>query len=247
MAVVLDFENELALNWDPNFHITGRSISPNCMKWGLKILDWDDNFKKRLKKFKVTELGIPFQYLEAIPNWEKTADWKDVGEIMGRFESPSIYASSGAQEFSFSMLYYAEALQSEGSKTHWSLENIENYTRKLQSLVYPQYDGRYGPPMKLLFNIGNIYKNIPIVIKSVNIEHQAPYDTLTGLARMRKVTIAARVSYPMYQSIGQMQVYTSWDGVNPTGRNGSEIFAYEALSDKYKPGSTSNNPWNTSF
>lgn len=247
MAVTLDFDNELALNWNPDFMIIGKPVPPNAMQWGLKILDWDGNFTKRLKRLKVSDLTIPFQYLEAIPNWDKGADWKDVGEIMGRFESPSIYASSNTQEFSFNIIYYAEALYNEGAKTHWTLENIEVYVKRLQSLVFPQYDGKYSPPMKLLFNIGNIYKDIPVVIKNVSVESMPPYDTLSGLPRMRKISVSARVSYPMYQGIGQMSVYTAFDGVSASGKKGTEVFAYESLDKQWKPGTSSTNPWNTEF
>lgn len=247
MAIALDFDDELSLNWDEDMHITGRSIPADYSKWGLQILDWDSTFKKRLKKLSVTDLGIPFQYLEAIPNWEKAADWKDPGEIMGRFEAPAVYGSSGAQEFSFKMIYNAEAKLNDGASTHWTLENMEVYTRRLQSLVFPQYDGRYAPPTKLLFNVGNIYKNVPIVVKNVSVENLAPFDTFSGLSRYREITIQARVSYPMYQGIGQTAVYTAYDGVSVSGKKGSETFAYESLDKQWVPGSTSSNPWNNEF
>jgi hypothetical protein len=245
--VTLDFDNELTNNWDSDYHVTGKSVPADSSKWGLKILDWDNSFKKRLKKFKVTDLAIPFQYLDTIPNWDKGADWKDIGDIMGRFEPPVVYGNSGGQDITIVMIYYAEALQNAGASTHWTLENIEMYVKRLQSLVYPQYDGRYAPPMKLLFNIGNIYKNIPIVVKNVSVESTAPFDTVSGLPRMRKITLNTRVNYPMYQTFSQAGIYTTWDGVRTNGKNGSEIFAYEKLDSTWTEGSSSNNPWNTQF
>jgi hypothetical protein len=247
MALKVDFK-VLGNNWNPNMHITHQSIPANCEIWGLKILDWDKSFKKRLKQYSVADLKIPFQYLESIPAWEKGADWKDVGEIMGRFETPAIYSASNAQELTLTMLYHAEALKNqESTKTHWTLENIEIYIKRLQSLMFPQYDGRYSPPTKVLLNIGNIFRNVPLIIKNVSVESTGPYDTLTGLPKMREITLAARVSYPMYQSIGQLQVYTAYDENTDENKYGNEVFAMEVLDNKWQPGSTTSNPYSSAF
>lgn len=245
----VDMENMLASNWDERMHETHKPMPANAQIWGLTLFDWDGSFKKRLKKISTTDMSIPFQYLESIPNWDKSADWKDVGEIMGRFETPAIYAQSNAQEISLSLLYSADALRTtENTRSHWTLENIELYTKRLQSLVYPQYDGRYGAPMKVILNIGNTFRNIPLVIKQVTVEHQAPYDTLTGLSRMRKITVSARISYPMYQGIGQMNVWTAYEyGATDLSKYGPDVFAIEVLDQKWKPGGAGSNPYSSAF
>ena len=249
MAVSIDFENELTLNWDPAMHTTGRPIPANCEIWGLKILDWDDAFANRIAEFTEPDLRIPFQYLEQIPNWDKSANYTDVNEIMGRFEGPTIYSNSNAQDIQLVLTYYAESLKNDiGVKTPWTLENIEGITKKLQSLVFPQYDGRYGPPNKVLLNIGNIWRNVPLIVKQVSVEHQAPYHVYTGLPLMRKITVTCKTSYPLWQGIGSMSVYTAWDGARGVGeRIGSEVFAYEALNNTWMPGNKSSNPFDSAF
>ncbi len=248
MAVFIDFENELTQHWDERIHRLGQSIPANCEIWGLKILDWDNNFAERMERFTEADLKIPFQYLEQIPEWDKSATYNDQGDIMGRFEPPSIYSNSVPQEISFVMKYHAEALKNEGSKTHWTLENIEQYVKRMQSLVFPQYDGRYSPPTKVLFNIGNIYRNVPLVIKNVQVTYNAPFEITTGLSRQVNISVQGKVDYPMYQGIGQMAVYTAWDGNRTMGdKYGSEIFAFENLDPEYDPATGVTNPWQSAF
>ena len=249
MPVFVDFENQLTQHWDERIHQTGQPVPANCEIWGLKILDWDNSFSERMERFTEADLKIPFQYIDKIPDWNKGAVWNDQTDIMGRFEPPSIYSNSGPQEISFEMIYNAEALKnSPGIRTHWTLENIEQYVKRMQSLVYPQYDGRYSPPTKVLFNIGNIYRNVPLVIKNVQVAYEAPFDISTGLARNIKISVQSKVDYPMYQGIGQMTVYTAWDNARGVGQKyGGEVFAYEVLDSKYNPASGASNPWQSAF
>jgi len=249
MGVYVDFENELTLNWDPKLHEMGASVPANCEIWGLKIIDWDNSFSDRMARFTEADLRIPFQYLEAIPDWTKGANYTDISDIMGRFEPPSVYSNSGAQEISFKMIYNAEALKnSEGTRTHWTLENIQQYIKRMQSLVFPQYDGRYSPPTKVFFNIGNIYRNVPLIIKNIQVTQKEPFDISTGLARMVEISVSGKVDYPMYQGIGQMTVYTAWDSARGSGdKYGSEVFAYESLDPKYNPASGASNPFTSAF
>lgn len=249
MAVYIDFDSELTLNWDPAMHRTGSPMPANAEIWGLKILDWDNAFTERMEQFTEADLRIPFQYLEQIPNWDKGANWNDVGDVMGRFESMAVYSNSGAQELSLTLIFHAEALRNGvGVRTHWTLENIEMYTKRLQSLVFPGYDGKFSPPNKVLLNIGNIWRNVPLIVKNVSVEHQAPFHWETGLPMMRKITVQCRTSYPLWQGIGNMSVYTAWDEARGVGeRVGSEVFAFEALDDTWSPGRNSSNPFDSAF
>ena len=253
MVTSIDFQNELALNWDPIMHTTGRPMPANCEIWGLKILDWDDAFANRMSEFTTADLKIPFQYLEQIPNWDKQANYAEIGEVLGRYEGINIYTNSSAQDVNLSLTYHAEALKNgSGINTFWTLENIEVLTKRLQSLVYPQYDGRFGPPNKVLLNIGNIWRNVPLIVKQVNVEYQNAsgnaFDVFTGLPKMRKITINCRTAYPLWQGVGSMSVYTAWDETRNIGdRQGNDVFAYEALDNTWSPGRSSTNPFDTAF
>lgn len=249
MAVYIDFDNELTLNWNEGLHRTGAPLPADCTVWGLQILDWDNSFTERMEEFTEADLRIPFQYMEQLPNWDKGASWSDVGDIMGRFEGPAVYANSGAQDLTLGLTYYAEALRNAaGVRTHWTLENIEMYTKRLQSLVFPAYDGQFAPPCKVLLNIGNIWRNVPLVVKNVSVESMAPFHVGTGLPMLRKVTVQCRTSYPLWQGIGNMTVYTAWDEARGVGeRYGADVFAFESLDDKWQPGGQTTNPFETPF
>jgi hypothetical protein len=228
----IDFNDVLGNNWDPDFHKTGQKMPMRPTLFGLTVIDWDGQFTKRIRKLGTSDLTIPFQYLESIPAWSKAANFNDISDIIGRFEPLTIYTNSAAQELTLVLIYNAELLK--GTKTDWSLENIEIFVKRLQSLVFPQYDNNFSDPVKLFLNIGNIYKDVPIRIKNVQVESEAPFHVTTGLPLTRKVTLECRVSYPLWQGLYQSQIWTAYEG--NFGNNGPNVFAYEELGDKYIPG-----------
>jgi len=165
-------------------------------------------------------MGIPFQYIEQMPIWNKTANWNDIGETMGRFESQSVYGNSSAQDLTLSLNYYAESGDNSGldgyenkfGRNTWTLNAIERIKFQIQSLVFPQYDGGFSPPVKCLLNIGNVFVDIPVVIKSVSVEETAPYEVRTMRSMFKKITIEMRTSYPAWQAISASKVWTASDG-----------------------------------
>ena len=227
----IDFTNSLPLNWDINMHSLKYGVPANAQIWGITILDWDYTFTNRIGTKTENDLQIPFQYMEKIPTWDKSANYASEDGIMGRFEGQNVYANSASQDFSIELYYHAEALSNDGAKTPWTLENIEVLTKRIQSLVYPQYDNNYGPPMKVLFNVGNIWRNVPLIVRKVSVESLAPFHIETGLPMLRKVSIDVRISYPDWQAMGQLDVYQAWS-LDPT-KPGNQIFAYEKLSSQY--------------
>ena len=229
----IDFTNQLPLNWDPNMHMLGLSMPANAEIWGFKILDWDNTFTARIGTYNENDLKIPFQYMEKIPPWDKSANYASEDAIIGRFEGMNVYSNSSSQDLSVNLIYHAEAeANGPNVKTSWTLENIEVITKRLQSCVYPQYDNNYGPPMKVLFNVGNIWRNVPMIIKKVSVDSLPPYHITTGLSLLRNINIEMRINYPAWQAIGQLDVYQAWDSSNAMNP-GNQIFAYEALSDQY--------------
>lgn len=168
-------------------------------------------------------LGIPFQYIEQIPVWSKTANWNEESGIIGRFEGQSIYGNSQAQTLSLTLIYYAESSAdshmeytdvSRFARTNnkWTLKNIERFIFQLKSLTFPQYDGYYNPPIKMLFNIGNIYVDVPVVITSISVEEPGPFEIISMRGMMKKVTLEMRTSYPSWQAISAVQVWTADSG-----------------------------------
>jgi len=247
----IDFQQILSQNWDTEYHKTGNPIPVNAFMFGMVILDWDGQFKRRIRKYGLTDIKIPFQYIENIPIWSKANNYNEVSDVMGRFEPINVYTNSAAQDFTLTLIYNAEALTSGvGVYTKWTLNYIEELIKRLQSLAFPEYDGQYTPPPKLLLNIGNIHRDTPIIIRNVTIESSEPFHIATGLPMMRKVSLECRVSYPLWQGMSNSRIWSAYEG--GTGRYGPDIFAYETLDQRYRPknkrakrrGSSSNSPFN---
>ena len=202
-------------------------------KFGLIVWDWEKQFEKNIKKLEsmgsnndpnayrtpyglTNQIGIPFQYIETMPTWAKTSNWTEISEVMGRFESQSIYGSSAAQMLSIGLNYYAESSSdkhpSAQTRNEWTMTVIERIKFQLQSLVFPQYDGKFSPPVKVLLNIGNIFVDIPVVITSLTIEEGPPYEMDTMRSMFKKVTIEMRTSYPAWQTLSAPRIWTANDG-----------------------------------
>jgi len=222
----------------------GNRVGMQPHKFGLVVWDWNDEYKKQLKRMKLKKgitsyeddplkykewlnsntyksfYGIPFQYIEQIPVWNKSAQWNDLGDIMGRFESQSIYGNSQAQDLTVSLTYLAENGKNSGltseigyiKDTTWTLNAIERFSLQIKSLVFPQYDGKFAPPVKVLLNIGNIFVDFPVVIKNVTVEETNPFEITTMRAMMKKITIEMKSSYPAWQAISATQVWTADTG-----------------------------------
>lgn len=96
--------------------------------------------------------------------------------------------------------------------SHWSIQKILVYINRLKSLVYPEYDGYYSGPKPLLLNIGESWWDVPVVIKSISIEHNAPFDFRNALSRFYVVNLTLSTSYPIYQAISASAVYNAQNG-----------------------------------
>jgi len=214
----------------------GNIIGMQPHKFGLTVWDWDRQFEKKLRElrrkggndydpmaYKFTRdnfMGIPFQYIESLPMWNKTANWSDVGEIMGRFETQSVYSNSSAQDLTITLNYYAESSDNSGldgnekpnSRDTWTLNAIERIKLQLQSITFPQYDGKFSPPVKCLLNIGNIFVDLPVVVKSLTIEEGPPYELRTMRSMFKKITVEMRTSYPAWQALSAPQIWTADNG-----------------------------------
>lgn len=201
------------INGYNKFHLLSTSVPANALLFGFAINDVDTSFggrlSERLAEYSLDDLKIPFQYLETIPIWQKQANYNDIQDIIGRFESFSIYQNSNAQDVPITLMYYAEG--TEADEIHrispWTIEKIDMYVKRLQSLVYPQYDGNYGPPMTVKMNIGSLYREVPLTIRNITIEYTGPFDTNTLKSIGVKITLECKTAYPLYQSITASKVY----------------------------------------
>lgn len=204
-------QQSLNNNWDYRFLSSSFNMPKDANKFGLRILDTTANGMRSSKK-KYKDLLIPFQFVEEFPTWSKTANWNSISDVIGRFEDLSTYANSSAQESSILISYYAEAEKRKDGPSNWSLEDINILTRRIQSLVYPQNDKYFSPPFKAVLNIGKMYIDFPVVIKSVSMPHEAPFFWKTAESMYRKITIELRTSYPSWQAITAESVYNSTNG-----------------------------------
>lgn len=193
--------------------------------FGLTILPRSDVFS-----YDGGRLKIPFQYLtEGVPSLSKTANYDDTN-IPGRFEGLASYTYSNTTDFQLDLTYVAETKQSKSEmkkvttveqfqteiireKTNsnkknntWSLEYINSLIPLYESLAYPQYDDGFNPPNLCLLNIGAIYIDLPILIKTVSVTHKAPYDIKTMMPRIIQVTLDVRISFPLYQAISSRAI-----------------------------------------
>jgi hypothetical protein len=214
-------------NWDYRYGAAGIESPHNAYMLGLVLVDWDNSFKTRNVKIRTEDLQIPFQYIKEVPEWKKTANYTDAGsEIMGRFESIPIYASSAAQEFELTIIYQAETITDMDASTWWSMEKIDTYIKRLQSLVYPTYTQGFAPPLRAKLNIGNIFRNFPVVIREVGIKNtEGAYHAETGIPITREITLNMKSAYPMWQALSGDKIFVA--------NVGNDIFAYEELNETY--------------
>lgn len=218
------------------------SVPHNANIFGLKIAEPDKAFVRSIRlrdpSFKADDAKIPFQYIEQMPQWERSANYDEIGDIIGRFEPLSVYNNSGAQELTLTLNYVAEASEdyrnASGKRktaTYWTLEKIEEITRRLKSLIFPQYDGVYGAPKKCLLNIGKVWPDVPVIIKQVQVEDMGPF-TKDFWSIMRKVTIQAKVSYPLDRAISQAEVWYVDTGTTKASNQSLKVFAYKKKIDR---------------
>lgn len=97
----------------------------------------------------------------------------------------------------------------------WTLEYINSLIPLYESLVYPQYDEKYNPTNLCLLNIGSMYMDVPILIKTVSVSHKPPFDTQTMMPRTYQITLDFRVSYPIYQAISSREIIDKSTAVLP--------------------------------
>lgn len=206
------------------------SVPAKAQLFGFII---QDKYLRREMMKGIRANHIPFQYIEQIPTVPKQANY-DSYETLGRFENLQVYKSSNAIDFSISLIYYAEATEDPNlyispPRTSWTIENIERFTRRLQSLVYPKYDGKYSPPNLVLLNMGGIHIDVPIKIRSVSVVQKPPF-TFNKLKPFRQdIQIEAFTTYPLWQALGADVIEKS-TYVRQDDLKGNRVFSYKRYS-----------------
>jgi hypothetical protein len=207
------------------------TVPQNAWNFGLVIQDRN----LRGSAFGLKKVAIPFQYLQdgAIPAFSKQATYEDT-QIPGRFEPIKTYTSSSSNEFTLALTYVAEGSENiassrlksfnnvfiqnlaeatlgrerfvEEAKTFWTIEQIERISSKIESLVFPQYDRSYSPPRFCLMNIGSVYVDFPVIIKSIEIQHKSPYSVASVKPFRRDINITLSSYFPTYQAISAKDI-----------------------------------------
>ena len=223
-----------------------RSQPMNAWKFGLVIQDRT----LRGSAYGLKRNHIPFQYLGEsgeIPPLTKTANYEE-SQILGRFEPLKSYSNSSDIKFSLNLTYYADGTervsdgftrqgyeQGSGNTSRWTIEQITRITAKLESLVYPQYDGFYSPPRYCLLNIGSIYISLPIVLTSVSIIPLPPYSVRDLTPMRRNVTLEMASYYPTYQAISSdaiLQTALDLDFRTSTVNLPRKVYAYKKFKKR---------------
>jgi len=177
----------------------GTSVPANARVFGLVIED------RELKRFidprGIRAHHIPFQYIENIPTKSKAASYDSV-EITGRFESLMLFRSGENINCSLTLMYHAEGTDSNPNHvTPWTIEQLERLTRRLESLVYPAYDNKFGPPNTCKLNIGSLFVDFPVRIRNVSLSHRPPFKIETLQSFRQDIVLDLISAYPMNQAI----------------------------------------------
>lgn len=181
------------------------------------------NFNMTPRGQNLSEKEIPFQYIEGVPNWSKGANYQDTNDILGRYEGFAVYSNSNSQETTITLHYHAERETGYG----WSLENIEKIEKYLQSLVYPTTNIKYAPPPRMLLNIGYLWRNVPVIIRNVNIEFIGPFMADGFRAHQRKITLELKTNYDLGRSMSRDEIIS-----NASGTSRYEIFAARKINTR---------------
>lgn len=207
------------------------TVPQNAWSFGLVI----QNRKMRGAVKGLRKSAIPFQYIADgnLPNFNKQATYEDT-VIPGRFEPIKSYTASSSNEFTLNLVYVAEGSEENsramGSpsenffmksaqdlllgttyfdpppQTFWTIEQIDRISAKIESLVFPQYDGKYSPPNFCLLNIGSIFIDFPVIVKSIDIQHVSPFTTRELKSFRRNINITLSSYFPLYQAIGAKDI-----------------------------------------
>jgi hypothetical protein len=102
--------------------------------------------------------------------------------------------------------YYNDVYGNKNKGATWTLEYINKLIPLYESLVYPQYDEGFNPPNLCLLNIGAIFMDLPVLIKTVTIAHKQPFDIQTMMPRTFQVTLDLRIAYSLYQAISSRAI-----------------------------------------
>lgn len=235
-------KNQNMKDWFRTNSLYQRSEPMNAWKFGLIIQD------RRLtgKAYGLRKNHIPFQYLGEggeLPQWTKSANYEET-QIIGRFEPIKTYTNSGDNKFTLNLMYYAMGTErltdapKQGAEqyypntSNWTIEQITRIAAKIESLVYPQYDGKYSPPRFCLLNIGSVFINYPVVVNEVTIHSLPPFSTLDLTPMRRTVSLSLTSFFPTYQPVsadGILKQALDMDFRTGTKNLPHKVYSYRAF------------------
>ena len=212
------------------------TVPQNAWSFGLVIQD--RNLRGSAFGLRKSAIPFQYIEDANIPSFSKSASYEET-QIQGRFEPIKSYTSSSSNEISLSLVYVAEGSEEsqktsnflpafqnqyiqteaetrvpqfyakESPKTFWTIEQIERISAKIESLVYPQYDGKFSPPSYCLLNIGSIFIDFPVIIKSISVQHKSPFSVRDVRPFRRNINIECSSYFPLYQAISAKDIIDS--------------------------------------
>jgi hypothetical protein len=238
------------------------TVPQNAWNFGLVIQD--RNIRGSTKGLRRNAIPFQYLQEGTIPSFSKQANYDDI-LIPGRFEQIRSYQNSSANEITLNLVYVAEGTDdpSKSTKaplelsdnkfiasiqksnfpqyyetnglTFWTIEQIDRICAKIESLVFPQYDGSYAPPRFCLLNIGSVYIDFPVIIKQIDIQNAGPYTTRDVKPFRRNIAITASSYFPTYQAIGAQDILnvalkTSFSG--STTEQPRSIYSFRKFSTR---------------
>lgn len=163
---------------------------------------------------------------------KKNAEIAVAENAVKQFLDPTVQSANMVQNFSRDSSAYARGkinsyfdtiYNPKGPpKTPWTIQYIESLVLKLKSLVYPQYDGTFAPPNKVLFNAGDLFVDYPLIVKSITVDHDGPFQIHNMMPMIYKITMSCITNYPLYQAVGATRIYS--------GKEGNRVFAQKKFS-----------------
>jgi hypothetical protein len=113
---------------------------------------------------------------------EVTANYSEMGEVIGRSAPIIGYSNTGARMINFQLLFFAEAD---------ARAEVFNKVQWLQSLKYPEYEANFMSPPHLIRVIGGSFLYLKGILESCSVQYGAPYRLPDGLPM--KATVALNI------------------------------------------------------
>lgn len=139
----------------------------------------EDSQRGRIRDLETSEF-IDFFYIPEQISDDVSAEWNDIGPIIGRSSPIHAYGSTGARALNLELTFFAEvdARTEVFDKIQW-----------IQSLKYPDYRGKFmKPPHRISLIIGSFIA-LDGILKSADVTWKAPFDSDSKFPMLATTTV----------------------------------------------------------